>query len=72
MWKTTLMKRDLGSLWHALAGLGIGLTIVVGGWVREKLQHPDGELSRHQKLEAGAWTIGLLVASLGGIIWWMV
>jgi len=64
-------RRDLGALWHALVGLGVGLLVVVGGWVREKLQHPDGELSRHQKLEAGAWSVGLALAALVGLIAWL-
>jgi len=61
-------SRDLGALWHALAAFGVGLLVAIGGWVRERIQHPDGELSRHQKLEAGAWSVGLVVAAIIGLL----
>lgn len=62
-------RRDLGALWHVLGALALTLLVTVGGWVREKIQHPDGELSRHQKIEAGAWAVGALVAAAGTLAW---
>jgi len=65
-------QRDLGALWHALGGLGIGalaglfgwiaaagvvVALAVGGWAREAIQH-DPALTGHQWLEALAWPIG--------------
>ena len=66
------MKRDFGALWHALVGLAVGLLVAIGGRVREELQHPGGELTRHQKLEAGAWSVGLTLAALIGLIMWWI
>jgi len=62
-------RRDLGALWHALIGLVLGALIAFGGWLREKIQHPDGELSRHQRLEAAAWGIGAVLGAAGFAAW---
>ena len=65
-------RRDLGTLWHALAGLAIGalgalfgwitaacvmVALAAGGWGREVVQH-DLKLTGHQWFEAMAWPIG--------------
>jgi len=64
---------DLGPLWHALGGAAItaavalagipGLLVVllVGGWLREVLQH-DPWLTPWQWIEALAWSVGGAVA----------
>ena len=62
-------RRDLGALWHALAGAALTALVVFGGWLREKIQHPDGELSRHQRLEAAAWGIGAVLGAAGFAAW---
>ena len=65
---------DLGMLWHGLAGAGLILfsgaplwaqilVLLLGGWVREVLQH-DVALSTHQLKEALAWPLGGLLAAL--------
>jgi len=46
---------------HAVAQLG--------GWLREKIQHRDGELSRHQRLEAAAWGVGAILGAAGFVAW---
>jgi hypothetical protein len=68
--------KDLGALWHALAGAAVTAvaTLFVGaiaallifgfavlGWVREVWQH-DLRLTRHQWAEAVSWPAG---AALG-------
>jgi len=62
-------RRDLGALWHALIGLAIGTIIAFGGWICEKIQHPDGPLSRHQRLEAATWGIGAILGAAGFVAW---
>ena len=61
----------MGVLWHALAGLGVGvvmtalampgwalvLSLGVFGWAREAWQH-DLTLTVHQWVEAVGWPVG--------------
>jgi hypothetical protein len=67
--------RDLGWLWHALAGLalgaaaaalgtlwGVGLLLLAFGYLREQAQH-GWLLTPHQWLEAIAWAAGGLVGA---------
>lgn len=61
--------KDLGALWHLLAGMCIAAAVSFGGWVREKHQHHWKPLSRHQKLEAAAWGAGAAVAGVAAVLW---
>jgi len=71
---------DLDALWHALGGAavtaaialagipGLLLVLLVGGWLREVLQH-DPRLSPWQWVEALAWSVGGAVAwALVGVL----
>ena len=62
-------RRHLDALWHALIGLVLGALIAFGGWLREKIRHRDGELSRHQRLEAATWGIGAILGAAGFVAW---
>jgi len=58
------VRRDLGALWHGLAGGVVGALAVVG-YGREALQH-GWSLSLHQWIEGAAWPAGGLAVVVAG------
>jgi len=60
------MKRDLGPVWHGIAGITVGALAVLG-FTREVLQH-DWSLTPWQILEAISWPLGGLVAIGIGLV----
>jgi len=70
------MKRDLGALWHLLAGAAIGALVAGAGILREWIQHRGSRLrewSRHRRAEAAAWGFGAALAALGLAAWiWLL
>ena len=79
------MKRDLGWLWHTLAGAALAAVAVLpvpwwlvlpallaAGFAREVVQH-DWWLSLHQWVEAVAWPLGgMLGVALVEVTLWLL